>query len=82
VVDINTVSIGSARARTAEPGVADRVSFVHGDASGLPRQSPVSIAAGWQSVRAAKSYAEVILAWSHWQGKAYARDRQDVARFL
>jgi hypothetical protein len=69
-VDISTVFIGSARAGTSKPGVTDRVSFVHGDASGLPRQPPISIAAGWQSVRAAKSYAEVILAWSHWQGKS------------
>jgi hypothetical protein len=33
-VDISTVFIGSARARAAELGVADRVTFVHCDASG------------------------------------------------
>jgi SAM-dependent methyltransferase len=38
-VDISTVFIGSARARAAELGVADRVTFVRGDASVT---SPVS----------------------------------------
>jgi len=33
-VDISTVFLGSARARAAELGVADRVTFVHDDASG------------------------------------------------
>jgi SAM-dependent methyltransferase len=43
-VDISTVFIGSARARAAELGVADRVSFVHGDASGYVTSQPVGIA--------------------------------------
>ena len=43
--DISTVFIGSARARAAELGVADRVSFVHGDASGYVAERPAGIAA-------------------------------------
>ena len=44
-VDISTVFIGSARARAAELGVADRVTFVHGDASGYVASPAVGIAA-------------------------------------
>jgi precorrin-6B methylase 2 len=43
-VDISTVFLGSARARAAELGVADRVSFVHGDASDYVASQPVGIA--------------------------------------
>jgi SAM-dependent methyltransferase len=43
-VDISTVFIDSARARAAELGVADRLSFVHGDASGYVTSQPVGIA--------------------------------------
>nr|WP_202516208.1 class I SAM-dependent methyltransferase [Streptomyces sp. SID161] len=44
-VDISTVFIGAARARAVELGVADRVGFVHGDASGHVADDPVGIAA-------------------------------------
>lgn len=44
-VDISTVFLGSARARAAELGVADRVSFVHGDAAGFVSATPVDVAA-------------------------------------
>jgi SAM-dependent methyltransferase len=44
-VDLSTVFIGKARARAAELGVAERVSFVHGDASGFVADQPVGIAA-------------------------------------
>jgi SAM-dependent methyltransferase len=44
-VDISTVFIGSARARAAELGVADRVTFVHGDASGYAASPAAGIAA-------------------------------------
>ncbi len=44
-VDISTVFIGSARARAAELGVADRVTFVHGDASGYVARPAAGIAA-------------------------------------
>jgi SAM-dependent methyltransferase len=44
-VDISTVFISSARARAAELGVTDLVSFVHGDASGYVADRPVGIAA-------------------------------------
>ena len=44
-VDLSTAFIGAARARAAELGVADRVSFVHGDASGYVAERPVGIAA-------------------------------------
>jgi len=43
-VDISTAFIGSARARADELGVADRVTFVHGDASGYVAVQPVGIA--------------------------------------
>jgi SAM-dependent methyltransferase len=43
-VDISTVFISSARARAAELGVANRLSFVHGDASGYVAGRPVGIA--------------------------------------
>ncbi len=43
-VDISTAFIGSARARAAELGVADRVTFVHGDASGYVARRPAGIA--------------------------------------
>jgi SAM-dependent methyltransferase len=43
-VDISTVFISSARARASELGVADRLSFVHGDASGYVARQPVGIA--------------------------------------
>ena len=44
-VDLSTVFIDKARARAAELGVADRVSFVHGDASGFVADRPVGVAA-------------------------------------
>ena len=44
-VDISTVFLGAARARAAELGVADRVGFVHGDASGYVAAKPAGIAA-------------------------------------
>ena len=44
-VDLSTVFIDKARARAAELGVAERVSFVHGDASGFVADQPVGIAA-------------------------------------
>ncbi|MGC9405109.1 SAM-dependent methyltransferase [Streptomyces sp. DZ1-3] len=43
-VDISTVFTGRARARAAELGVADRVEFVHGDASGHVADEPVGLA--------------------------------------
>ncbi|MGW0983066.1 SAM-dependent methyltransferase [Streptomyces xiamenensis] len=44
-VDISTVFTGQARARAAELGVADRVTFVHGDATGHVSDEPVDLAA-------------------------------------
>lgn len=44
-VDISTVFTAGARARAAELGVADRVEFVHGDASGHVADVPVDLAA-------------------------------------
>jgi cyclopropane fatty-acyl-phospholipid synthase-like methyltransferase len=44
-VDISTVFTARARARALEPGVADRITFVHGDASGHVAEDPVDIAA-------------------------------------
>ncbi|WP_374771920.1 methyltransferase domain-containing protein [Streptomyces sp. NBC_01310] len=44
-VDISTVFIDAARGRAAELGVADRVDFVHADASGHVADEPVGIAA-------------------------------------
>ena len=44
-VDISTVFIARARDRAAELGVDDRVSFVHGDASGYVAGTPAGIAA-------------------------------------
>ncbi len=44
-VDISTVFTERARARAAELGVADRVSFVHADASGYVSAEPVDVAA-------------------------------------
>ncbi|MCT6778698.1 methyltransferase domain-containing protein [Streptomyces sp. CS7] len=44
-VDISTVFTEKARSRAAELGVADRVSFVHGDASGFVADEPVGLAA-------------------------------------
>ncbi|MFD9332006.1 SAM-dependent methyltransferase [Streptomyces sp. NPDC060065] len=44
-VDISTVSIAGARTRALELGVADRVDFAHGDASGHVSDEPVGIAA-------------------------------------
>jgi SAM-dependent methyltransferase len=43
-VDISSAFIGSARARAAELGVADRVTFVHGDAAGYIAGQPAAIA--------------------------------------
>ncbi|MEU5615109.1 methyltransferase domain-containing protein [Streptomyces sparsogenes] len=42
-VDISTVFVGKARARAAELGVAERVVFVHGDASGYVAEEPVDL---------------------------------------
>ncbi|GAA4904511.1 SAM-dependent methyltransferase [Nonomuraea thailandensis] len=44
-VDISTAFTERARARAAELGVADRVEFVHGDASGHVADQPVELAA-------------------------------------
>jgi SAM-dependent methyltransferase len=44
-VDISTVFTQKARSRAAELGVADRVTFVHGDASGFVADEPVGLAA-------------------------------------
>ncbi|MFJ5045251.1 SAM-dependent methyltransferase [Streptomyces sp. NPDC098077] len=44
-VDISTVFTEKARTRAAELGVADRVAFVHGDASGHVADEPVGLAA-------------------------------------
>ncbi|MFJ5138985.1 SAM-dependent methyltransferase [Streptomyces sp. NPDC088707] len=44
-VDISTVFLDAARERAAELGVADRVDFVHADASGHVADEPVAIAA-------------------------------------
>nr|WP_261987058.1 class I SAM-dependent methyltransferase [Actinomadura sp. HBU206391] len=43
-VDISTVFVGTARARAIELGVADQVSFLHGDASNHVARHPVDIA--------------------------------------
>ncbi|MEU5875783.1 class I SAM-dependent methyltransferase [Glycomyces sp. NPDC047369] len=43
-VDVSTVFIAAARERAAELGVAERVSFVHGDAAGHVSDEPVGIA--------------------------------------
>ncbi|MFI6292452.1 SAM-dependent methyltransferase [Nonomuraea sp. NPDC050790] len=44
-VDVSTVFTEQARARAAELGVAHRVDFVHGDASGYVSDEPVDLAA-------------------------------------
>ncbi|MBE2999578.1 class I SAM-dependent methyltransferase [Nocardiopsis sp. HNM0947] len=44
-VDISTVFTDQARARAAELGVADRLTFVHGDAAGHVADEPVDVAA-------------------------------------
>lgn len=44
-VDLSTVFTDEARARAAELGVADQVSFVHGDAAGYVADEPVDLAA-------------------------------------
>jgi SAM-dependent methyltransferase len=44
-VDVSTAFLASARDRAAELGVADRVTFVHGDASGYVAPEPVDVAA-------------------------------------
>jgi SAM-dependent methyltransferase len=44
-VDISTVFLDAARARAAEIGVADRVAFIHDDASGYVADEPVDVAA-------------------------------------
>jgi SAM-dependent methyltransferase len=44
-VDISTVFTAAARARAAELGVAERVSFIHGDASTFVASEPVDIGA-------------------------------------
>ncbi|MGP4096136.1 SAM-dependent methyltransferase [Nonomuraea sp. KM90] len=43
-VDISTVFTAAARERAVELGVADRVAFVHGDASGHVSDEPVDVA--------------------------------------
>ncbi|BCJ78120.1 hypothetical protein CS0771_76640 [Catellatospora sp. IY07-71] len=43
-VDISTVFTAKARERAAELGVADRVTFVHGDAAGHVAPTPVDVA--------------------------------------
>ncbi|MDQ7908154.1 class I SAM-dependent methyltransferase [Phytohabitans sp. ZYX-F-186] len=44
-VDISTAFLATARDRAAELGVADRVTFVHGDAAGHVAPDPVDVAA-------------------------------------
>lgn len=44
-VDISTVAVDLARRRAVELGVADRVSFVHGDAAAYVAERPVGVAA-------------------------------------
>ena len=44
-VDISTLFTEQARARAAELGVADRVEFIHGDATGHVADQPVDLAA-------------------------------------
>lgn len=44
-VDLSTVFVEKARARAVDLGVADRVEFVHGDASGYVADEPVDLAA-------------------------------------
>ncbi|MEV4282950.1 SAM-dependent methyltransferase [Actinoplanes xinjiangensis] len=44
-VDISTVFLAKARARAGELGVAERVTFTHGDASGHVAAEPVDVAA-------------------------------------
>ncbi|GLH96728.1 hypothetical protein Pa4123_20020 [Phytohabitans aurantiacus] len=44
-VDISTVFLAAARDRAAELGVADRVTFVHGDAGSYVSEQPVDVAA-------------------------------------
>lgn len=44
-VDLSTVFTRQARARAAELGVADRVSFIHGDAAGYVADEPVDLTA-------------------------------------
>lgn len=44
-VDISSVFTASARARSAELGVSDRVTFIHADAGGFVAPEPVDIAA-------------------------------------
>jgi SAM-dependent methyltransferase len=44
-VDISSVFIGSARERAKELDVEDKVSFVHGDASGYAAREPAGVAA-------------------------------------
>jgi SAM-dependent methyltransferase len=44
-VDISTAFLAKARVRAAELGVADRVTFVHGNASGYVTQTPAGVAA-------------------------------------
>jgi hypothetical protein len=43
-VDISTVFIGAAQVRAVELGVADQVSFMHGDASDYVADQPVDLA--------------------------------------
>jgi len=43
-VDISTAFIGAARARAIELDVADRVTFIHGDAAGYVAERPVRVA--------------------------------------
>ena len=44
-VDLSAVFTEQARTRAAELGVADRVTFIHGDAAGYVAESPVDVAA-------------------------------------
>lgn len=44
-VDISTIFLAAARDRAVQLGVADRVSFVHGDAAGHVSRQPVDVAA-------------------------------------
>ena len=44
-VDISTVFLAAAGERAAELGVADQITFVHGDASAYTTQEPVDVAA-------------------------------------
>src|SRR6185312_16126227 len=58
-VDISTAFTGAARARAIELDVADRVTFIHGDAAGYVAERPVGVASccGAASAREASCWS-------------------------